>query len=357
VMQPTAVPIRLAVIGCGHWGPNLVRNFVDLPGVQVVAIADVRAQRLDYMRGIYPSLTTAEDYSDLFSLDLDAAAIATPPASHFSVARDCLLHNLAVLVEKPMTLSSTDAEELVALADQRCLTLMAGHTCEYNPAVRLLRDMIRQGELGDVFHIETVRTNLGLFQPGLDVVWDLAPHDLSMLLFLLGDEPTSVGTCGGCHVVDGYHETAYLNMTFPGDITAHVHVSWLDPKKERRMTIVGSRKMATYDELAPTQKIRIYDKGVELPPLSGAHAEFRPAYRYGKVEFPKVAHVEPLRLECEDFLRAVSTGAKPQSTGRSGLRVVRALEAATRSLLNGGGREPVALREQLVDLPAVVGAD
>ena len=352
--EQTTKPIRLGVIGCGYWGPNLVRNFVDLPGAEVVAVADIREKRRDYMRAIYPSLMLTESYQEMLEMELDAAVIATPAASHYSIARDCIEHDLAVLVEKPMALSSTDAEKLIALAYDRGLVLMAGHTCEYNPAIRVLKDMIRKGELGKILHINSVRTNLGLFQQDLDVVWDLAPHDLSILFYLLDTEPTSIGASGGSHVLDGLNEMAYLNLRFPEGITAHVHVSWLDPRKARRMTIVGSRKMAMYDELAPTQQIRIYDKGIEFPEQTNDQEEFKPSYRFGNVDFPKIPHAEPLRLECEDFLRAVATGANPQSDGEAGLRVIRALEAATTSLMNGGGHEGVLFQEHFMDKPASV---
>ena len=253
-----------------------------------------------------------------------------------------------------MALSSTGAEKLIGLAYDRGLVLMAGHTCEYNPAIRVLKDMIQKGELGKILHINSERTNLGLFQQDLDVVWDLAPHDLSILFYLLGTEPTSIGASGGSHVLEGFHEMAYLNMKFPEGLTAHVHVSWLDPRKARRMTIVGSRKMAMYDELAPTQRIRIYDKGVELSEKTNDHEEFKLGYRFGNVEFPKIPFAEPLRLECEDFVRAVTTGENPQSDGEAGLRVIKALEAATTSLKNGGGREGVLLQEHFMDKSASV---
>ena len=288
-------------------------------------------------------------------MELDGVVIATPAASHFSIARDCLMHDMAVLIEKPMALKSANAEELITLASDRGLALMASHTCEYNPAIRVLRDMIRSGELGKILHIDSVRTNLGLFQRDLNVVWDLAPHDLSILFYLLGAEPTSIGASGGSHVLDGFHEMAYLNMEFPGGITAHAHVSWLDPTKARRMTIVGSLKMAMYDELAPTQKIRIYDKGVELSEHSNGLDDFQLAYRFGNVEFPKVDHAEPLRLECEEFILAVVTGVRPQSDGEAGLRVIKALEAATMSLMNSGGREGISFQENLMDEHATVG--
>ncbi len=341
--------IRLGVIGSGYWGPNLIRNFMDLPGSKVVAVADLRTSRLDHVRSRYPGIQTTEDYSTLFSMDLDAAVVATPPATHFEIAKDCLLNDLGVLVEKPLALNSRDAEELIDLADRRNLTLMSGHTFEYNPAVRALKQLIQKGELGNVYYIDSVRTNLGLFQRDLNVLWDLAPHDLSVLIYLLGDEPTSVGASGGSYVFGGIHDIAYLHLEFPGGVMAHVHVSWLDPNKVRRITVVGSQKMAVYDDVHPTEKIKIFDKGVDVPSYTDTYEEFKLSYRSGDVVIPRIDMAEPLRLECEDFINSVANGSEPQCGGESGLRVVKILEAANRSLQNGGGYELVLPSAQWLD--------
>lgn len=341
-------PIRLGVIGCGYWGPNLIRNFADLPGSNVVAVADLQEDRLSHIRSRYPGIETTNDYRSLFSMGLDAAVVTTPPATHFRIARECLRHDLAVLVEKPLALNSQDAEDLIGLAKDRNRCLMVDHTFEYNPAVHVLRDLIQSGELGEVHYIDSVRANLGLFQHDLNVVWDLAPHDLSVILNLLGDEPTSVAAAGGSYVLAGIHDIAYLHLEFPGGVVAHVHVSWLDPCKTRRMTVVGSRKMAVYDDVDPVEKIRIYDKGVDVPPHTETYEEFRLSYRSGDVVIPRVDLTEPLRLACQDFIRSIATGVEPKSGGKSGLRVIKILEAASRSLENGGDGELVIPAGQLV---------
>jgi predicted dehydrogenase len=347
----TEESIRLGIIGAGYWGPNLIRNFVDLPGSEVVAVADLSNERLEHVRSRYPAVQTIQDYSEFFSMGLEAAVVATPPATHFEIARECLSNDLGVLVEKPLTLSSREAEELIELAANRNRTLMVGHTFEYNPAVRALKAMIQRGELGSIYYIDSIRANLGLFQRKLNVMWDLAPHDLSVLLYLLGDEPTSVGASGGSYVLEGIHDIAYIHLEFPGGVIAHVHVSWLDPNKVRKITVVGSRKMAVYDDVHPTEKVKVFDNGVDLPPYTDTYEEFKLSYRSGDVVIPRIDMAEPLRVECEDFISSVANGTEPISGGESGLRVIKILEAADRSLKNGGDYELVPPTTHLLERP------
>lgn len=336
---------RIGVVGCGYWGPNLIRNLVELPGSNVVAVADRRADRLEYIKTRYPQTTVTEDYADLFDMQLDAAVVATPPATHFRIARDCLQHDLHVLVEKPMTLNCRHAEELVEIAETRGMTLMVGHTFEYNPAVRALKEIIESGELGQIYYVDAVRVNLGLFQRDLNVLWDLAPHDLSILLYILGREPISVSAVGADNVFPGKHDLVYLHLLFPDEILAHIHISWLDPCKVRRITVVGSRKMVVYDDVENLEKIKIYDKGVEAPRYTDTYGEFRCSYRYGDVVIPNISFAEPLRLECQHFLDCIVNHTEPQSSGEVGLRVVRMLEMAERSLQNGGAQEMTLVEE------------
>jgi predicted dehydrogenase len=340
--------INLGVIGCGYWGPNLLRNFVELPDARVLAVADLSEERLASVQSRYPGVQATQDYSDLFALPLDAVVVATPPATHFRIALECLQNGLHVLVEKPLTLSSRDAELLVKAAGARGLILMVGHTFEYNPAVRALRELIANGELGRIYYVDAVRVNLGLFQPGLNVLWDLAPHDISILCYILGCDPIRVSAQGAAYVFADKHDIAHLSLVFPGDILAHVHVSWLDPCKVRRITVVGSRKMVVYDDVEPLEKIKIYDKGVEAPPYTDTYEEFRCSYRFGDVVIPNIRFVEPLRLECQHFLDCVASGAQPQSHGIVGLKVVKVLEKAERSLNNGWVQEMIDLEDEPV---------
>ena len=337
--------IKVGVIGCGYWGPNLIRNFVEIPTSNVVAAADLRDERLEHIKARYPQISVTKDCRDLFTMQLDAVVVATPPATHFRLARDCLRHGLHVLVEKPLALSSRDAEELIELADEQGLILMAGHTFEYNPAVRTLKEIIESGELGQVYYIDAVRVNLGLFQRDLDVLWDLAPHDLSILLYILGRDPILVSAQGAANVFEGKHDVAYLTLLFPDDVLAHVHLSWLDPCKMRRITVVGSQKMVVYDDVKTLEKIKIYDKGVEVPPYTDTFGEFQCSYRYGDVVIPNIRFFEPLRVECEHFLECVVSHTRPQSCGRVGLKVVKVLEKAEQSLHNGGMQVTISQEE------------
>lgn len=340
--------LRVGVIGCGYWGPNLIRNFVELPTSELVAVADLSDVRLAHMKSRYPVIQTTRDYRDLFDLSVDAIVVATPPASHFPIARDCLRHDMHVLVEKPLTINSQQAEELIELAEVRGLTLMVGHTFEYNPAVRTLKKIIETGELGKIYYIDAVRASLGLFQADLNVLWDLAPHDISILRYVLGHGPISVSAQGTDGVFRGKHDIVYVTLQFPDDILAHIHVSWLDPCKVRRITAVGSKKMVVYDDVEALEKIRVYDKGVEAPPYTDTYGDFQCSYRYGDVVIPNIRFVEPLRLECQHFLDCIADSAKPQSCGRVGLEVVKVLEMAERSLQNGGVQEKISIEDGYV---------
>jgi predicted dehydrogenase len=338
--------VKLGAIGCGYWGPNLIRNFVEIPSSEVVAIADLNEDRLEHMKSRYPKVEVTQDYRTLFSMGLDAVVVATPPATHFQIAKDCLGHDLSVLVEKPMTLNSRDAAELIEMAERRDLTLMVGHTFEYNPAIQMLKEIIQSGELGKFYYIDAVRVNLGLFQTSSNVIWDLAPHDISILLYLLECDPISVSAQGMDCLFEGVHDIAYMHLIFPGRVLANIHLSWLDPCKVRRLTIVGSRKMVVFDDIEPMEKIKIYDKGVEIPPYTNTFNEFQLSYRYGDVVIPHIKFKEPLRLECGHFIESIQNRTEPQSSGVAGLKVVRVVEAAIRSLKNGGKQE-LALPEEI----------
>ena len=328
--------IRVGVIGCGYWGPNLIRNFAELPTASLVGVADLEPDRRDYIKCRYPGVETTDDYWEFFSMSLDAVVVATPPPTHFPIAKACLEHDLHVLVEKPLTLSSKDALALIDLAKERRRILMVGHTFEYNAAVRALKELIDSGELGDIQYVDAVRVNLGLFQRDLDVIWDLAPHDISILLYLLDANPVLVSAQGADCIFRGKHDIAYLNLEFANRVLAHVRLSWLDPCKVRRITVVGSQKMVVYDDVENLEKIRIYDKGVEAPPYTDTYGDFQCSYRYGDVVIPNIRFVEPLRVECEHFIKCVTDGRRPLSCGGDGLKVVRVLEAAESSLYYGG---------------------
>lgn len=366
--------IRVGITGYGYWGPNLARNFHEITSSDLIAVADLNEERLKQCQTKYPHVKASKEYHDLFGMGLDAVVVATPPATHFAIAKDSLEHNLHVLVEKPMTLNSQQGEELIALAKSKGLILMVGHTFEYNSAVHALKKYIDSGDLGEIYYVDAARLNLGLFQRDSNVLWDLAPHDISILLYLLGQNPISVGARGMSCVSDNVYDVAYLNLVFPNNVSANIHLSWLDPCKVRRITVVGSKKMVVYNDIEVEQKIRIYDKGVDMPEYTNGFGEFHYNYRSGDITIPKIHFVEPLQRECQTFIKncarsrngngqsgegefvdsnPVETTQNPfvcnidpmchecdasdtgiYSCGRDGLRVIKILEAAQRSLSN-----------------------
>src|SRR5512140_3493641 len=307
--------IRVGIIGFGYWGPNLARNFHDIATAELVGVADVKDDRLQRAYALYPSIELVRDYREFFHGNIDAVVISTPPATHYALARECLEAGLHVLVEKPMTLNSRDAEALIDLAHSKDLILMVGHTFEYNSAVVALKKYIDSGELGDIYYIDAARLNLGLFQRDSNVLWDLAPHDISILLYLLGQNPVSVAAHGMPCVFDGITDVAYLSLVFPNEVPAYVHVSWLDPCKVRRVTVVGSKKMIVYNDMENEQKLRIYDKGVEAPAYTDGSGECPCNYRCGDIRIPNIRIVEPLKQECQHFLDSIANHTQPCSSG------------------------------------------
>jgi len=333
--------VCVGVVGCGYWGPKLIRNFQSIPGSEMRGVADLRQDRLEHIRGLYPGVKTTTSYEELLDSPIEAVAIATPVSRHFDMARQALLHDKHVLVEKPLTQSSKEAQELVSLAEERQRVLMVGHTFEYNPAVKYLRDYIARGDLGRVYYINATRVNLGIFQKDINVIWDLAPHDISILLYILGLKPDKVSARGAAYVQPDIEDVAYVTLNFPTGTMADVRVSWLDPCKIRRITVVGSKKMIVYDDVEPTEKIKIYDKGVDAPPYSDTMEQFRLSYRYGDITTPAISNAEPLAQECAHFLDCIRNGKEPQSSGRVGLQVVKILEGAQRSLKSGGAVQEI----------------
>lgn len=331
--------VKVGIIGFGYWGPNLTRNFHDISISQLVAIADIRDDHLQRARSLYPDTILVNDYEEFFHLGLDAVVISTPPATHHDIAKKCLEHGLHTLVEKPLTLSSQHAMELIDLAHSKDLILMVGHTFEYNSAVIAMKEYIDSGELGDIYYIDAARLNLGLFQRDSNVLWDLAPHDISILLYLLGEKPLSVGAHGMPCVFDGIFDVAYVSLIFPNNVPAYIHVSWLDPCKVRRITVVGSKKMIVFNDVENEQKLKIYDKGVEAPAYTNGFGEFQCSYRSGDIVIPNLRIIEPLKKECQHFLDSISNHTQPCSCGEDGLRVVKILEAAQHSMNNGSTQE------------------
>jgi predicted dehydrogenase len=334
--------IKIGIIGCGYWGPNLIRNFIQLPSSHVVYACDLDEGRLNYIKKLYPHIKVTKDSNELYrDENLDVIGIATPVSTHYYLAREALKHDKHIFIEKPMTANSREAEEIVALAAERKRVLMVDHTFEYVVAVNKIREVIANGELGDIYYINMSRLNLGLFQTDINVIWDLAPHDLSIAMYILNDRPVSISAFGNSCVVDGIEDVALLKLEFPGNILVIMNLSWLDPCKVRRTTIVGSKKMLLYDDVEQMEKIKIYDKSVQGPRYYDNFGEFQFSYHYGDVIIPRIDSVEPLKLGCSHFIECIEKGLTPRSDGIDGLNVVKILEAAQRSLRNGGTKERI----------------
>jgi predicted dehydrogenase len=329
--------LSVGVIGCGYWGPKLARNFREIEASTLKIVSDLRQDRLEEIETLYPEVETTQNYKMMLDNNIDAVVIATPVSTHYSLAKEALLAGKHVLVEKPIASNTIQAHELVKLADEKHLTLMVGHTFEYNPAVEAVRQIVQTGQLGRIFYANSTRANLGLLQPDINVMWDLAPHDVSMLRFILGVDPVKVSARGAYYIntTRQLHEIVYMNLVFEGGIIANLRLSWLDPVKQRSLTLVGSQKMLVYDDIAQ-DKVVIYDKGVEVPPYSVTEDEFRASYRHGEVTIYPLNWTEPLRAECNHFLACIQDGSKPRSSGEDGLMVLKVLETAQRSLDNGG---------------------
>jgi predicted dehydrogenase len=334
--------MKVGVIGCGYWGPNLIRNLVQSNKVPEVICCDLSESRLQRMKYLYPGIRTETDYKKLLKEeDLNGVMISTPVATHFPIAREFLTRGKHVMIEKPLTDSFDSGLELVKLAEEKKRVLMVGHTFEYTGAVHKIKEIIESGELGRILYVSSIRVNLGLFQRDINVVWDLAPHDISILIYVLGETPVSVSSQGMAHYQHDIEDVAITTLHFKNGLIAFLHNSWLDPKKIRKFTIVGTRKMLVYDDIKTQEKIKIYDKGLEVPPYYDTFAEFHFAYRSGDIHSPKVDEYEPLKLEVDCFLESIHSGRTPPTDGYNGLRVVSVLEAASKSLKSGGRAVPI----------------
>jgi predicted dehydrogenase len=330
--------LQLAVIGAGYWGPNLIRNFNQIPGARVAYVCDLDAAKLAPLAAQYPNLTTTRDYHQALSdSQVDAVVIATPVSTHRALALDALRAGKHVFVEKPLASTSQAAREIDKIARETQRVLMVGHTFIYNPAVAKVREYIIRGALGDIYYIDSSRVNLGLHQFDINVVWDLAPHDISIILDWLGKRPLRVSARGNSYTQDGIEDVAFITLEFANKIMAHIHVSWMSPAKLRRTTIVGSKQMVVYDDLEAAEKVKLYDMGVEHLTLNAdTRAELQRTYRVGDVISPRLDVIEPLRVECRHFIDCILEGKTPRTNGDAGIAVVEVLEAATRSLREGG---------------------
>src|SRR5580700_4370054 len=335
-------PILVGVVGCGYWGPNLVRNFKGLPNCHLRAMCDVSEARLKHMSSLYSDVEGMTDFNHLLNgVGLDAVVVAAPVKHHFSLAKASLLAGKHTLIEKPMASSSAECEELIEIAESNGLVLMVGHTFLYSAPVRKIVEIVEAGDIGEIRYINSRRLNLGLFQKDINVAWDLAPHDISIILHILEKFRRLGNVQGNVHVTPGIEDVTNISLSCRHKKFATIQSSWLEPRKVREMTIVGTRRMIVYDDLQTHEKIRIYDVRVERPPHYDSFADFHYSYHYGDSYIPHIQQEEPLKAECQHFLDCIERGAKPLTSGYEGLELVRILEAASTSLKDRGA--PVSL--------------
>ena len=329
--------IRVGVIGCGYWGPNLIRNLKQTAGSELAILCDTSDKRLRHMQNLYPGVPLTARHEDMIDdPTINAVIIATPVRFHYPMAKAALEAGKHVFIEKPMARTVAECEELIALSDTNGLVLMVGHTFMFSPAVNRMKEIVDSGDIGKIRYIATQRLNLGLFQKDINVAWDLAPHDLSIILHLLEETPQAVGCQGSCHVAPSIEDVTTMYLAFRHDCCAIVQNSWLDPKKVRRMTVVGSRRMIVYDDTEPLEKIKIYDARVEVPPHYDTFAEFTYSYHHGDVYVPYIKQDEPLKMEMRHFIECIQEGIQPITGGPEGMEVVRILEASNHSLRQNG---------------------
>ncbi|MGB3480429.1 MAG: Gfo/Idh/MocA family oxidoreductase [bacterium] len=327
--------MKVAVVGIGYWGPNLVRNFINHQSINEVCCYDISKSRLEVACDRFPVITTVETYDQILNDPMiQAVAIATPVATHFDLARQALECGKHVFVEKPLTATVKEAQQLIDLAQDKSLRLMVDHIFVYNGAVKKIKEIIESGEIGEIMYFDAVRINLGLFQHDVNVIWDLAPHDLSILGYLCDKNPEAVSAIGKRHFGE-LEDIAYLTLLYEKDCIAHLHANWLAPVKMRIILIGGTQKMIVYDEMETTEKVKVYDKGVEVTGREGVYKTLI-QYRTGDVFVPTFDTVEPLACAVSEFVNSIENNAVPLTDGHSGLRVVRILEAAERSIKENG---------------------
>ena len=327
--------IRVGVIGAGYWGPNIVRNLYEAPGAEAVAVADLSQDRLDAISKRFPAVRVTTDYRELIDdPSIDAICVVTPVGTHRKLAEEAFAAGKHVFVEKPLAKTVSDAEAIVRAGERAGKTLMVGHTFVYNPAVVVVKGILDSKGIGQVHYLDSQRVNLGLHQFDINVLWDLGPHDVSIALYWLDEEPEWVQCSGACFVQPGIEDVVFLMIGFPSGAIAHAHLSWLAPSKLRTTTVIGSQKMVIYDDNQAVEKVKIYDQGVDKLESD----ELRRSYRAGDIHSPRVPMTEALQVEMRHFIECVRDGKKPRSDGEAGLMVVRVLELAMRSLRSGGAR-------------------
>jgi predicted dehydrogenase len=332
--------VRVGAVGCGYWGPNVIRNLDALPGFELGCICDADPERLGPVAARHPSAHATTRIDDVLEdPSIDAVYLATPVSTHYQLTKRALLSQKHVLIEKPLATTVDQALELAEIAAANHRTLMVGHTFVFSPPVRKVKELIDGSQIGEIYYVETTRVNLGLFQKDVSVLWDLGPHDISILIYWLGEVPVTVSARGRSYLGEALEDVAFLTLEFPSGILAQVQLSWLAPSKLRRTSIVGRKQMIIYDDLEPVEKVKIFDRGVDRQPAS--FGEFQLTYRSGDILSPRLDTTEPLHIECAHFLDCIQSGRTPDTSPQSAVDVVRVIQAAERSLRCGGAPQPV----------------
>jgi len=329
--------VNAAVIGVGYWGPNIIRNFVANPSIRIDYCSDLKQERLNYIRNLYPFINTTTEYMEIINNpDIDLVAVCTPVFTHYEIALQALSAGKHVFIEKPMTATAEQAEELVNLAEQKGLHIFVDHTFIFTGAVKKMKQIIDSGEIGNLYYFDSVRVNLGLFQHDVNVIWDLAPHDISIMYYLLNQNPESVIATGADHLGSGIEDVAYMTVFYPDNLIAHIHTNWLSPVKIRQTLLAGSKKMVVWDDNQPSEKVRIYDKGIKVLKTEDEIYKTLIQYRTGDMYCPKIENIEALAAETQNIVDTLLNGGKPMVDGRAGWMVVKVLEAAQTSIKNRG---------------------
>ena len=329
--------VHAAVIGVGYWGPNIIRNFVANQSIRIDYCSDLKQERLDYIQSLYPSIKTTTDYMEIIkNPDVDLIAVCTPVFTHYEIALQALTAGKHVFIEKPMTATAEQAEELVNLAEQKGLHIFVDHTFIFTGAVKKMKQIIDSNEIGDLYYFDSVRVNLGLFQHDVNVIWDLAPHDISIMYYLLDQHPESVIATGADHLGNGIEDVAYMTVYYPNNLIAHIHTNWLSPVKIRQTLLAGSKKMVVWDDNQPSEKVRIYDKGIKVLKTEDEIYKTLIQYRTGDMYCPKIENIEALAAETQNIADTLLNGGKPMVDGHAGWMVVKVLEAAQSSIKNRG---------------------
>jgi len=335
--NPVKKKLKIGIIGCGHWGPNHVRNFSSFPDSEVAWVSDLNEERLKFIRDSYPGIRVSKDYRDIIADPLvDAVVISTPTSTHYQIVKDSLAAGKNVLCEKPLTLRSWESEELVRLAEEKRKTLMVGHVFLYNIGVQKLKEYINSGSIGKIYYLHSTRVNLGPIRNDVNAVWDLASHDISIFCYLFDKFPEKVSANGNCFLRDNIEDVAFVSLMFSGGVLANAHVSWLDPRKVREIVVVGDKKMIVWNDMALEDTLRIYEKSVEGEPYYSDFGDFQLLPKEGNVIVPKLKLMEPLKNQSRHFIDCLKEGKRPISDGEFGWKVVRVLEAAQKSLSDGG---------------------